>query len=170
MTNAHNFGFATGRAVRDPQFFTNSDGSQKVLMTIAAQRNFRNNEGKRDTDFIPLEAFIPAATVKANNSVYNLIHKGDKITVEYTIRSSVYTDKSGRTQFGTALSVQNVTLEESKKDTDKRMADRAAAEAAKNNAYVANDGAPVGAPADGGTVEPSGVVESDGVNTGSDPF
>ena len=166
MTNAHNFGFTTGRLVRDPQFFNNSDGSQKVLMTVAAQRNFRNSEGKRDTDFIPLEGFIPAATVKANNSVYGLIHKGDKITVEYTIRSSVYTDKSGKTQFGTALSIQNVTLEEGKKVTDERQAARNATEAAKAGAYVADNGAGVNAPADGATVEPS----ANGSTGVADPF
>lgn len=151
MTNTHNFGICTGRLVRDPQVFNNSDGSQKVLMSIATQRNFRNAQGARDTDFIPVEGFIPADVVKSGKSVYNLVHKGDKVTVEYTIRSSVYTDKAGKTQFSTALSIQNVTLEESKAVTDKRMADRAAAEAAKADAYVADNGEPVSAPVDGAT-------------------
>ena len=168
MTNIHNIGISVGRLVRDPQFFDNKDGSKKVLMTVAVQRNFRNAEGKKDTDFIPLEGFIPAANVKAGNSVYNLIHKGDKITVEYTVRSSVYTDKNGNPKYGTALSIQNVTLEESKMTTDKRMADRAATDAAKTSAYVAENGVGVNTAPDGATVVTN--TGAPAAPDGSDPF
>jgi single-stranded DNA-binding protein len=117
--NMRNFAIAEGRLTRDPAIFANSDGSKKVMFTIAARRNFKNADGKNDSDFIQLEAFVSAD--KQTNGVYDLMHKGDLVGVHYTVRSSTYTDKdSGETKYAQTLLVQEVDLKESKATTDAR--------------------------------------------------
>ena len=120
--NIKNNGIVIGRATKDPKFFTNSDGSKKVMLTVAAQDNFRGRDNKRGTQFVPVEAFVPAGT--NGLGVYDHIHAGDLIGVEYSVRSSQY-EKNGETVYSIALQVQSVDLMESKATTDARAAKKA---------------------------------------------
>ena len=58
MRNMRDFGIVTGRLTRDPDFHDNRDGSRKVRFTVAAQNHFTDKDGKRGSQFIPLEAFL----------------------------------------------------------------------------------------------------------------
>lgn len=126
MTNMRNFGIAEGRVTRDPKFLTNKDGSRKVLITIAAENNFTNKDGKREVEFVPLEGFIPEK--KGNNGVFDLIHKGDMIGVCYRVKTNRYT-QDGQDVYRTVLAIQDVDLKESKSVTTARAAKNGAAEA-----------------------------------------
>ena len=120
MNNIRNFGIAEGRVTKDPVVFKNSDGSRKVMVTVAAQDNFKGKDGQRDSQFISLEGFIPAQ--QQSNGVYDYIHKGDKVGIEYTVRNNNNTDKDGNAVYGQVLFIQSVDLKEGKSVTDARQA------------------------------------------------
>lgn len=122
-TNQNNMGFVTGRLVRDISVNNNSDGSKKVKYTIAAQNNFKGKDGKRGVAYVPIDAFIPAGK---DLGVHNLMHKGDLVSVEYTVTPNNYTDKEGKAVYGITLLERGVELRESKAVTDARAAKNAA--------------------------------------------
>lgn len=111
--NTCNYGVAIGRLVRQPKVYENRDGSHKVLYTLAVSRNFQNKEGRRDSDFVNLEAFLPAGR-QVEQSVYSRLRVGELAAVRYTIRTSTYTDASGESRFGVSLLTQDVELLEGK--------------------------------------------------------
>lgn len=92
MANLNNSGSVTGRLAADPVSCINADGSKKVMLTIHADRNFRNSEGQRDIDRISLETFVRAET--EGLGVFGHMHKGDLVTLGYTVRSGSYADKA----------------------------------------------------------------------------
>ena len=111
--NTCNYGVAIGRLVRQPKVYENRDGSHKVLYTLAVSRNFQNKEGKRDSDFVNLEAFLPARS-QVDQSVYSRLRVGELVAARYTIRTSTYTDASGESRGGVSLLTQDVELLEGK--------------------------------------------------------
>lgn len=114
--NTCNYGVAIGRLVRQPKVYKNRDGSHKVLYTLAVNRNFQNKEGRRDSDFVNLEAFLPAGR-KVDQSVYSRLRVGELVAVHYTIRTGTYTDAGGESRFGISLLTQDVELLEGRSRT-----------------------------------------------------
>lgn len=124
--NTNNFAISTGRLTKNPIVMENKDGSKKVLITVAAQDNYKGKDGKRGSQFIPLEGFVPSGKALG---VYEKMHQGDQITAQYTVKNNNYTDKSGEEVYGLTLQIESVTLLESKSVTDARQANRVANEA-----------------------------------------
>lgn len=123
MFNLNNYGVATGRLTSDPFVYQNTDGSQKVRITLAANDNYKNADGKRSTQFLPFEAFIPA---ERNLGVFSMIHSGDKISVAYTVKNNNYRDKTTNEMiYGIILQIEKISLEESKATTTARQAAKA---------------------------------------------
>ena len=88
MFNLDNYGTVTGRLVVKKEFI-NRDGSRRIIITVAAQDAHRNRSGEKGTQFIPLTAFVPAGRSK---TIFDNIHKGDKVSVAYSLRNNNYTD------------------------------------------------------------------------------
>ncbi len=123
MFNLNNYGVATGRLTADPFVYHNTDGSQKVRITLATNDNYKNADGKRSTQFLPFEAFIPA---ERNLGVFDMIHTGDKISVAYTVKNNNYRDKTTNEMiYGIILQIEKISLEESKATTTARQAAKA---------------------------------------------
>lgn len=123
MFNLNNYGVATGRLTADPFVYHNTDGSQKVRITLATNDNYKNADGKRSTQFLPFEAFIPA---ERNLGVFSMIHSGDKISVAYTVKNNNYRDKTTNEMiYGIVLQIEKISLEESKATTAARQAAKA---------------------------------------------
>lgn len=121
MANLRNFGITEGRLTKDPVVFNNKDGSRKIMITVAAQNSYKNKAGVRESQFLPFEAFVPAAN--ATNGVFDYTHKGDLVGIEYEVRNNNYKDpKTGEDVYGIVLFVQNVDLKEGKAKTDARQA------------------------------------------------
>lgn len=112
MMNTSNFGILRGRMVEEPKLFTNKDNSRKVFIKIAAKDNFKGKNNEKGTQFITLEGLI--SKDKNTNGVYDYLHKGDKLTVQYEIRNNNY-EKDGVMHYGISLFIKAITLEESKK-------------------------------------------------------
>ena len=107
----------TGRLAKDPLVFDNKDGSRKIKLTLAVQNNYRNSKtGEHEAQFIPVEAFIPAD--KQNLGAYDYMHKGDKITVQYVVKATRYTDVSSAEIYAVVLQIENVRLDETRTNTE----------------------------------------------------
>ncbi len=124
MLNTNNFGIIRGRLVADPAVFANKNGSSKVKFTIAAENNYADANGQKQSQLIPVEAYAK----DYEQSPFTRIHKGDKVTVEYSLRMNNY-QKDGKPVYSTVVFVEGVTFEESKAVTEARLAARTAAQA-----------------------------------------
>lgn len=83
----------------------------------------KNADGKRSTQFLPFEAFIPA---ERNLGVFGMIHSGDKISIAYTVKNNNYRNKSTNEMiYGIVLQIEKISLEESKATTTARQAAKA---------------------------------------------
>lgn len=117
--NIKNYGVIIGRLTKDIVVFPNSDGSKKVMLTVAAQDNFKNAAGERGTQFVNLEAFV--SNQSQGLGVYEYMHKGDLVGIGYTVKSNSY-EKNGETIYTQVLQVTDVDLMESKSAQARRAA------------------------------------------------
>lgn len=140
--NIKNFGVIVGRLTKNPVIFNNSDGSRKVMLTVAAQQNYKNAANERGTDFISLEAFV--SNKSQGLGVYEYMHSGDMVGLSYTVKSNSY-EKNGETVYTQVLQVTDVDLMESKAAQARRAAVAANA-AAVDAAAPAAPEAPAPAP------------------------
>ena len=123
MLNLNNYGIVTGRLTTDPFIYQNNDRSRKIRITLAVSDNYKNTDGKRSTQFLPLEAFIP---VDRKLGVFDMIHAGDKISAAYTVKNNNYTDKNtNKMIYGLVLQIERISFEESKTTTTARQAAKA---------------------------------------------
>lgn len=126
--NIRNHGVVVGRLTKDPVVFTNGDGSRKIMVTVAAQDNYKNANNERGTQFVALEAFV---SNKSNTlGAFDYMHKGDLVGFEYSVRSNNYTDKAGKAHYGQVLFIQSTDLMESRKSQAARATANAASAAA----------------------------------------
>lgn len=132
--NMRNYGIGTGRLTEDPRIFTNADGSKKVRITLACQNNFKEKDGTRKSQFLPMERFIPA---NGDLGPYEGLGKGDLVTVQYSLRNNNYTDKSGVAHYDLTVQIEQITMLEPKTTTDNRKAQRALAAAGQAPAMEA---------------------------------
>lgn len=133
--NTNNFAILRGRLVSDPTVYANADGSSKIKFTIAAENNFKNHDGKRESQMIPVEAFAKDYA----KSPFSRIHKGDKVCIEASLRNNNYTNKDGQKVYSTIVFVENIQFDEAKSVTEARAAARAAEEAAAAEAAPAQN-------------------------------
>ena len=141
MTNSANLVNITGRLTRNPVFFQNNDGSQKVKATIAVQDNFRSGADKtRKSQFIAVEQFLPA---KLGTGAWANVTKGSQVQILGHLESNNY-EKDGKMVYGgLILAVDSVSYLETKAETEaRRNAQAAAAAPAPEAAEPAPEAAP----------------------------
>lgn len=141
--NMQNFGILDGRLAKDPVVFNNKDGSRKIMVTIAVPRNYKNKDGKRDTDFIQAEQYMRAD--KVGNGAWDILKKGDSVSVEYTVRQNNYTDAKGETHYGQSLVIEQTNIRSTKNNANSVAAGAAAAEGTPATPAVDEEDAPFGA-------------------------
>lgn len=128
--NIRNQFIAIGRLVSDPTVFDNADGSKKVRFTVAAKDNFAGKDGKKDSQFLPMEVFRSAKAVTASGlGIYANLHQGDLVAVSGQIQNNNYTDKNGDKHYELVLHVETCEFMESKTVTEQRQINRAVAAA-----------------------------------------
>ncbi|HCQ6134659.1 TPA: single-stranded DNA-binding protein [Clostridioides difficile] len=99
-----------GRLTRDPELkYIPGTGTAVASFTIAVDRNYINKDGKRDTDFIPIEVIGKSAEYCAN-----YITKGKLVALEGNIRVDNYQTQSGEKRTFTKISTKSVQSLESK--------------------------------------------------------
>ena len=131
MSNPRNNGTVVGRLANDPKVFENKDGSKKVLFTVFADRNYTNAQNERQSDGIPVEAFVRSQT--QGLGPYANIHKGDLVAVGYTLRMDRYS-KNGEQVFDLKVTAEDITFLEPRSVTQARLAERVVNAEAENQA------------------------------------
>lgn len=110
MFNLDNFGICTGR-ISAIKTFVNSDNSKTVRFTVATQNAFTSADGSRGSQFLPFTDFIPA---NSKSSIYDLLGKGDRVSVEYTIFNNNFTDADGVQHYDLSLRVDTIKFAETR--------------------------------------------------------
>lgn len=100
-----NIGVLMGRLVRDPK-----DYNGVVKITIAVDRGTDAN-GNKVTDFPSVTVFGKQA---ANCIKY--LRKGRQVTVEYSLQTGSYTDKSGKTVYTQEAVAKRVEFNDDRKE------------------------------------------------------
>ena len=99
----------TGRLTADPELHKTQSDIAVVSFSVANQRNFKNADGERETDFFDVVAWRSTAEF-----VNNYFRKGSLITVDGRLQTSRYTDKSGNKRVATEIVADNVFFGDSK--------------------------------------------------------
>lgn len=115
------------RLAADPKVFTNSDGSKSVHVTVYVDRPYKSADGSRPSDRIQLETYLRATTA-FEKTPFAFMNKGDKVALEYELRSSEYPDKlTGEIKYSQVCHITEVELLDSRSTTQARLAQRLAA-------------------------------------------
>jgi single-strand DNA-binding protein len=99
-----------GRLVRDPDVRALNDGKIVSKFTVAVNRRFKNKNGEKEADFIPVVVFGKPAEFVAE-----YVKKGNMVSVSGRITTGSY-EKEGRKIYTTEITADEVNSIGSKKD------------------------------------------------------
>lgn len=99
-----------GRLTRDVDLKYTNNGTAVASFTVAVDRNFKNAQGERETDFINCVMWRKAA-----ESFAKYTHKGSLVGVEGQIQTRTYDNKQGQTVHVTELVVDQFSFLDPKK-------------------------------------------------------
>lgn len=100
-----------GRFTRDPELSTTRGGKSVTSFTIACERDFRDSNGEKVTDFIDCVAWNAAAEFISRNFA-----KGKMAVVTGSLQFRDWTDKNGNKRKSAEIQVSNIYFADSKKD------------------------------------------------------
>lgn len=92
--------FLIGRLTRDPDLRYGSSNNAVMRVSLAVDRQFQNQNGEREADFISIVAFGNRAEVMKKYLV-----KGSQIAVSGRIQTGSYDDKDGKRVYTTDVVV-----------------------------------------------------------------
>ena len=94
-----------GRLTKDPELKTTPSGVATTTFTVAVDRNFTNQQGQREADFLNCVAWRKQAE---NISRYTT--KGSQVAVEGRIQTRSYDAQDGTKRYVTEIICDNVTF------------------------------------------------------------
>lgn len=94
-----------GRLARDPELRTTTSGIASLNFTLAVSRNFTNQNGDREADFVSCVAWRKQAENMAKYCT-----KGSQIAVEGRIQVRNYDANDGTKRYVTEVVADNVTF------------------------------------------------------------
>lgn len=92
-----------GRLVRDPELRITNNSNKMVSFTIAVNRNFNNQNGQQDADFIRCVAYNKLAEL-----IEAYVSKGSLVSVDGSIRTGSYTNAQNQVVYTTDIFVDNI--------------------------------------------------------------
>lgn len=100
-----------GRITKDPELTHFNEGEGHYCrFFLAVDRRYKNSEGIKEADFIPIRVWSKGAEYVAN-----YVKKGDLLSINGNLRISSYEDKEGNKKY-----VSEVIAEEIKKIASKK--------------------------------------------------
>lgn len=102
-----------GRLTRDPELRYTASGSAVASFTIAVNRQFTNQQGEREADFINCVIWRKPA-----ENFANFTHKGSLVGIEGRIQTRSYDNQQGQRVYVTEIVVDNFSLLESKAQSE----------------------------------------------------
>lgn len=106
-----------GRMTKDADLRYTSNGTAVASFTVAVNRQFTNQSGEREADFINCVAWRKTAETLAN-----FTKKGSLVGVEGRIQTRSYDNQQGQKVYVTEIVVDNFSMLEPKSVTDQRRA------------------------------------------------
>jgi len=101
-----------GRLVRDPEInYTQGEGVAVTKFTLAVDRNFKNQNGQREADFIPIVCWRKLAENVANN-----LGKGRLVAISGRIQTRTYQAQDGSRRYVTEIVADEVQFLDYPKD------------------------------------------------------
>lgn len=100
-----------GRLTRDPEMKYTQSGIAVTRFTLACDRPFTGQDGKREADFIDCTVWRKQA-----ENVAQYLKKGSLAGVEGRLQISSYEDKDGQRRYRAEVVADSVRFLESKKD------------------------------------------------------
>lgn len=101
-----------GRLTKDIDLRYTQSGTAVGSFNLAVERNFKNADGERETDFIRCQIWRKAA-----ENLERFTCKGSLIGIEGSVQTRNYENNQGQRVYVTEINVDNFTLLESKKDS-----------------------------------------------------
>lgn len=98
-----NKAFIVGNLTKEPDSRTTGNGTAVCSFTVAVQRRFKNQNGEREADFIPVIAWRSTA-----EACGNYLHKGSKVAVCGTIQTRSYDAQDGGRRYVTEIVADEV--------------------------------------------------------------
>jgi single-strand DNA-binding protein len=92
-----------GRLTKDPELRYAPSGTAVTNFTLAVERNFKNAQGEKETDFIPCVVYKQLAELVAN-----FLSKGKLASIDGRIQIRTYNDKDGQKHWVTECVGENV--------------------------------------------------------------
>ncbi len=94
-----------GRLTRDPEMRTTTSGVNSTTFTVAVSRNYTNQNGERETDFLNCVTWRKQA-----ENVAKYCKKGTQVAVEGRIQTRSYDAQDGTKRYVTEIIADNVTF------------------------------------------------------------
>lgn len=123
----------TGRLTRDPELRYTASGTAVVQANLAVDRQFKNQQGEREADFINLVIWRKAA-----ENFANFTHKGSLVGIDGRIQTRTYENKQGQRVYVTEINVDNFSLLEPRQDNDQQPNNNYSSQTPNNNARNAS--------------------------------
>ncbi|SFI69773.1 single-stranded DNA-binding protein [Thermoflavimicrobium dichotomicum] len=98
-----------GRLARDPELRYTPNGVAVTRFVVAVNRNYTNQQGEREADFIPVVTWRGLA-----ENCANFIRKGSLVGLEGRIQVRSYENQEGRTVWTTEVVADDVRFLEPK--------------------------------------------------------
>lgn len=95
----------TGRITRNLELKQTNNNNSSLNITLAVERNFKDQSGQKQTDFISCKAFGKRA-----ETIAQYCQKGDLIGITGSIQTGSYQKQDGSTVYTTDVMVDGVTL------------------------------------------------------------
>ena len=92
-----------GRLTRDPELRYTSSNVATCTFSIAVDRNFTNQNGEREADFINIVVWRKQA-----ENCKNYLTKGSQVAIDGRIQTRNYDDKDGKKVYVTEVVAENV--------------------------------------------------------------
>ena len=95
--------FLIGRLTRDPELRYTGNNTAVATFSIAVNRNFSNQQGEREADFINIVVWRKQA-----ENVKNYLSQGSQVAIDGRIQTRSYDDNNGQKRYVTEVVADNV--------------------------------------------------------------
>lgn len=102
-----------GRTTKDVELRRTGEGKAVAHFTLAVNRDYKNEQGEYDADFINCVAFG-----KQGETISKYVRKGDKFAVVGKLKTGSYEADGGKKVYYTDVIVEKFDFLEGKKQTD----------------------------------------------------
>ena len=124
-----------GRLTRDPELRYTPSGIAVTRFNVAVNRNFLNQRGEREADFINIVTWRNLA-----ENCANYLHKGSLVGIDGRLQTGKYENQEGRTVYTTDVVAEDVRfLEPRNRNMESGGAFGASDSSRSGNAYSRNN-------------------------------